>query len=191
MRGAVIFDLDGTITRPVLDFDAIRSELGLTGGPVLEAVDAMEPADREQALKVLERHERWAAENSTLQPGAVEMLGELRRLGHPVAILTRNARRWTRVVLEKHGLTVDAVRCREDGAIKPSSIPILDLCQELGAPVERSWMVGDHSIDIQAGRAGGVRTVLLVADRERPACADDADHVVSGLEEILPLVLQA
>ena len=40
---AVIFDLDGTITEPYLDFDAIREEIGLgkNGGPVLEAMEKM------------------------------------------------------------------------------------------------------------------------------------------------------
>ena len=35
---AVIFDLDGTITQPYLDFDGIREEMGLekNGGPILE-----------------------------------------------------------------------------------------------------------------------------------------------------------
>jgi len=38
---AVIFDLDGTITRPYFDFDAIREEMGLdrNSGPVLEAME--------------------------------------------------------------------------------------------------------------------------------------------------------
>ncbi len=43
---AVIFDLDGTITQPFFDFDAIRAEMGLTreDGPVWEAMQRMSPA---------------------------------------------------------------------------------------------------------------------------------------------------
>ena len=37
---AVIFDLDGTLTEPVLDFDAMRAEIGLPEGvPILEQLD--------------------------------------------------------------------------------------------------------------------------------------------------------
>ena len=38
---AVIFDLDGTITQPFFDFDAIREEMGLNkdSGPVLEQME--------------------------------------------------------------------------------------------------------------------------------------------------------
>jgi phosphoglycolate phosphatase-like HAD superfamily hydrolase len=40
---AVIFDLDGTITRPYLDFNQIRAEIGNVRGPLLEAMDKMTP----------------------------------------------------------------------------------------------------------------------------------------------------
>ena len=42
---AVIFDLDGTITQPYFDFDAIRQEIGLAkdSGPLLESMEKMTP----------------------------------------------------------------------------------------------------------------------------------------------------
>lgn len=38
---AVIFDLDGTITQPYFDFDAMREEIGLAkdSGPILESME--------------------------------------------------------------------------------------------------------------------------------------------------------
>ena len=44
---AVIFDLDGTITEPYFDFDAIRDEMGLdrNSGPVLETMQRMSSQD--------------------------------------------------------------------------------------------------------------------------------------------------
>ena len=52
---AVIFDLDGTITKPYFDFDAIREEMGLdkNSGPVLEAMEKMTPSERLNARKIL------------------------------------------------------------------------------------------------------------------------------------------
>ena len=38
-RSVVIFDLDGTITEPYLDFDTIRAKVGVEG-PILEAMEA-------------------------------------------------------------------------------------------------------------------------------------------------------
>ncbi len=188
MAGAIIFDLDGTLTVPALDFDAIRGELGLEKQPLLEAMERMDGVRRAQALALLERHERDAAHNSVLQDGAVEMLNELRRRGHPLAILTRNARRWVQVVLDKHGLRFDAIRCRDDGAIKPSAEPVLALCRELDRSPQESWLVGDYLFDIQSGQAAGCTTVLMLGDRARPDYADLADHAIRRLPELLGLL---
>ena len=58
----VIFDLDGTITEPFLDFDAIRSDMGMApdDGPILELMEQMDPAQEEtqkrlQAEAMLDR----------------------------------------------------------------------------------------------------------------------------------------
>ncbi|MCP4250616.1 MAG: HAD family hydrolase [bacterium] len=188
MPGAIIFDLDGTLTVPVLDFDAIRRELGLVNEPILEAMQHMDASTRQRAEAILERHERQAAHQSNLQPGAATTLAELRRRRYPIAILTRNTRRWTTVVIEKHGLSVDALRCRDDGAIKPSKEPIESLCEELSCDVATSWMVGDHLFDIRSGREAGCRTVLMIGDRPPPAYAGQADHLIRRLPELLELV---
>jgi len=186
-RSAVIFDMDGTLTEPYLDFDALRAEVGVEG-PVLEAMVQMDPASRERAEAALLRYEREAAENATLQDGAVEVIDALRAKGHPIAILTRNARATVDLVLKNHGITVDALRTREDGAIKPSPEPVLSICQELNADPRRSWMVGDYLFDIMSGRAAGTHTVLMVGDKPMPKFADQADYVIRRLGELLPII---
>jgi HAD superfamily hydrolase (TIGR01549 family) len=183
----VIFDLDGTLTVPVLDFDLMRAEMGIASGPILEALDRMDAAERERAEHVLHRHEEAAATGSVLRPGATDCLESLRSGGWPVAILTRNARRWTQVVLERHRLTVDACWTRDDGEVKPSPHAILELCRRCGREPVRSWMVGDHLFDIQCGRAAGCRTVLVVDD-ETPPYAEQADHVIRELETLVELI---
>jgi HAD superfamily hydrolase (TIGR01509 family) len=186
-RSAIIFDLDGTLTEPYLDFDALRNELGIKG-PVLEAMEQMDPASRAQAEAALLRYEQDAAENASLREGALEVINALRTRGHPIAILTRNARPTVNVVLETHGVRVDALRTREDGAIKPSPEPVLALCTELDAEPLRSWMIGDYLFDILSGRAAGTRTVLMIGDKTPPSFADQADHVIRQLPELLPLI---
>ncbi len=188
-RSAVIFDLDGTITRPYLDFDEIRAEIGVKG-PVLEALAEMDPDSRRRAEAVLLRYEREAARNATLQEGAVEVIDACRAGGRAVAILTRNSRATVEFILESHSITVDALRTREDGAIKPSPVPVLSICEELRADPRRSWMVGDYLFDILCGRGAGTRTVLMVGDREIPDFADRADHVIRRLTELLPIIDQ-
>jgi len=188
MGRAVIFDLDGTLTVPVLDFDAIRAEIGIESGLILEAMAKMDAARRLRAESIVDAHERRAAEESTLQSGACETIAELAARGFSIGVVTRNARRWTHHVLARHGLTVDGVRCREDGAIKPNPAGLLDLCQRFSAAPAKSWMVGDYAFDIEAGRRAGMRTVLMIGDTPMPAYADQAHHVVRALSELLDIV---
>ena len=76
---AVIFDLDGTLTVPHLDFDAIRQEIGGISGPILEAMLKMSADDRRRCEDILHKHELDAAENSRLNPGAHSLLERLQR----------------------------------------------------------------------------------------------------------------
>ncbi len=184
----VIFDLDGTITVPVLDFDAIRAEIGLPPGPILESLARLSEAERLKAEVVLERHERDAAHGSQLNPGAAETVAALRATGWPVAILTRNTRRWTKFVLQKHGIAIDALATRDDAVIKPSGESVLRLCRATDSDPASSWMVGDHLFDVLSGRAAGCHTVLLVSSKIRPAYAHEAHHVISSLTELPQLI---
>lgn len=186
-RAAIIFDLDGTLTKPLLDFDAIRAEIGV-GGPILEALDRMDRPERDRAEAILLRHERHAAEHAELHEGARETLQAGREMGYRLAILTRNSRTTVDQILTTHDLHVDAVRTREDGAIKPSPEPVLALCRELDADPARSWMVGDFLFDIQSGRAAGTHTILMIGDGVVPPFADQADFVIRRLDELLALV---
>jgi HAD superfamily hydrolase (TIGR01549 family) len=186
-RGAVIFDMDGTLTRPNLDFDLIRAEIGIVASPILEAVGKMSSEERERAEAILRRHESEAASSSELQPGAVEVVASLREAGWQVALMTRNSRASTRVLQERHGLAFDFVRTREDGAFKPSPEPIFDICKALGCDPAASFSVGDYHYDILCGKAAGATTVLLLDPGEsRPAWAEEADFVISELTELLP-----
>jgi len=186
-RSAVIFDFDGTLTKPCLDFDLIRAEIGVTG-PILEAMEDLDLPSRELAERILLRHEWEAARNAELQEGAVEVVAKCRARGHPVAIMTRNGRSTVLHVLEKFGIVVDAIRTREDGAIKPSPEPVFALCRELGADPKSSWVVGDFLFDILSGQAAGTRTVLMIGDGERPGFATQADHVIRSLRELVTLL---
>ncbi len=189
-HSAVIFDFDGTITRPIIDFAAIRAEIGGVDGPILEAIKEWDTASRERAMAILERYEWQAARNATLQEGAVDVLASLRKRGYPVAILTRNARVTLEHVLDRFSIVVDAIRTREDAAIKPSPEPVFSICEELSADPHRSWIVGDYLFDILSGKAAETRTVLMIGDRERPDYADQADHVITRLTD-LPAIIEA
>lgn len=185
---AVIFDLDGTLTRPHLDFEAIRAEIGLSAGPILESIAEMDPAAAERAMSILQRHEWVAAENAVLHEGAVEVVDKCRAMGHSVGLLTRNTRLVVDHFIDVHGFSFDAIRTRDDGAIKPSPAPVLSICDEVGAAPSRSYMVGDFLFDILSGSAAGAKTVLMVGDDPLPEFAGRADHVIRRLGELIAIL---
>lgn len=183
----LIFDLDGTLTEPVLDFDRIRGEIGLAPGPILETLAELDPAARARGHSILSRHEAAAAESAVARSGAREALDWLRGRHHKLAILTRNNRLSALRTLARLQIRVDGLVTRDDAPIKPSPDGILKAARDLGVDPCEGWMIGDYLFDIQAGRAAGCRTILLAADKT-PPYADLADHVIGGLAELVLLL---
>lgn len=187
-KSAVIFDMDGTLTRAVLDFDQIRAEIGIVGETILEALAKMDADARRRADEIVARHERDAATGSELQPFAKECLRALRNAGIPVALMTRNSRKSVETVLARHNLVFDHIRTREDGPFKPSPEPVHDICQLLGVPPQNAWVVGDFRYDLECGRAAGARTILFIESGQVPDWACLADTIVRDLRDIPSLV---
>ena len=188
---AVIFDLDGTLTEPVLDFDAMRTEIGLPEGvPILEHIESLSPGARARADAILLRHEREAIARATLADGCADLLGHLRGLQIPIAILTRNVREVVETFARMFTFQFHAVYTREDGPPKPSPAGALSLCQAMGVAPAHTLAVGDYKYDVMAGRDAGCRTVLVsrspLADHELVEWGSP-DVVIKSLRELLPL----
>lgn len=184
-RRVVIFDMDGTLTRPVIDFDRIREEIGLERGPILEAVLKMPPPDRARAESILSHHENAAAANSELQPYAEEVVERIRAAGHPAVLMTRNSRASVEMLLQRHTMRFDEVRTREDGAIKPSPEPVLEICRRFETDARNAVVVGDFHYDLICGNAAGSATVLfLEPGMAQPEWAAEATHIIRDLREL-------
>jgi HAD superfamily hydrolase (TIGR01509 family) len=186
----VIFDLDGTITEPFLDFDAIRTEMGLepNQGMILELMKKMDDAQLAHAHEVLAKHEAMAVENSTLNDGAKETIDELRKRGINIGILTRNTRSNTLAVQEKHGLRFDAIIGREDGPPKPDAFGVLSLCEQFNTKPAQAMVVGDFLHDLISAKAAGATAVLINNHKDADEFSKYADYTVDSLNEILDIV---
>ncbi|MGC9455457.1 MAG: HAD family hydrolase [Phycisphaerae bacterium] len=185
----VIFDMDGTVIEPLLDFAAIRRELGIPlGEDILQAIEQMPPAQRQAAESSLLEKEMSAARQSRLMPSAPEVLERIRSAGLKTALLTRNCKEAMETVLQRFPrLVFDVTLSRECGPIKPEPDGIARACGQMGVQVQRTACVGDFRYDMVAARAAGATGVLLVTG-ERPDFADLADVVIDGLDK-LPSVL--
>jgi len=185
-----IFDLDGTITQPLLDFDLIRREMGFTpdAGPILELMERMSPRERAAAEEILLRHETAAAAESVLNDGASETLTALRQAGINIGILTRNKRLHAETVARKHDLTFDAIVDRDDGPVKPHAFGVLTLCRRFGTPPPHTIVVGDFLYDLLSAKAANAVAVLLKNTPEAQNFVEYADYVITSLDEVLDIV---
>lgn len=184
---AILFDMDGTLTEPMLDFPRIKAEMGIGRQSILEAMAGMNAEARTHCETILHRHEDEAARHSTLNPGCREVLDWCERRNIHTAVITRNSRRNCELVMAKHRLVFHHLVTRDDGAFKPDPMPLLLACARLGIKPQQAWMVGDGSHDIEAGNAAGIPTVWISHGRQREFDAEPW-KTVNGLVELLDLL---
>ncbi len=187
---AVIFDLDGTITQPYFDFDAIREEMGLdrNSGPVLEAMEKMTPKERKKTEQILNYHEQKALTESELNSGARETLSAISAAGIKIGVLTRNRRDNAIAIARKHGLKFDAVVGREDGPVKPDAFGVLYLCEKFGVEPEETALVGDYLFDLLCAKAAGAVAVLLTNHNKTEEFTEHADFCIENISGILDII---
>lgn len=170
MLKAVLFDMDGTITRPHIDWAALRQRLGVPAGvPIMEYIENLPPPRQEEANALLEAVEMEAAAEAVLNPGAAELLTQLRRDGLRLALITNNHRRAMQVVVEKFGLDFDLLLSREDAPLKPAPDLLLLALAQFGCAAAEACFVGDGRYDRVASEAAGVFYIHLAHDGQAPA----------------------
>ncbi len=158
---AMLFDMDGTLTVPYFDFDAIRREVGVGNQPILEAVEKMDEAKRQAALEILHRHEDECAARCVLNPGCEELIEWLKSHNVRLAVVTRNTLRSAATVFARLKIPIEVLITRDDGVFKPAPDPLLLACRRLEVSPADTWMIGDGQYDIEAGHAAKIRTIWL------------------------------
>jgi HAD superfamily hydrolase (TIGR01509 family) len=164
--------MDGTLTAPMLDFPAIKRDLGIGNRPILEAIAEMNPPEKAAAHAILDQHEQRAASASTLNPGCDQLLSWITHQQIPTAIITRNSRPCAQTVLARHNLSFQVVITREDARFKPDPAPLLLACQKLNVSPSHAWMIGDGQYDIEAGLAAHIKTIWLSHSNPKPFPAE-------------------
>ncbi len=184
---AILFDMDGTLIAPLLDFASIRAELGIDPAEgILEAIDQRPPAQAAVDHRRLMEIELAAAREATLLDGAAELMDHCRANSIPTALLTRNSREAADIVMAKFPvLRFDFVRCREDGLIKPEPDGVLAAAEALGVLPERLLCVGDFKYDILAARAAGAPSVLITTSPNWNKFSHLATATIHSLRELI------
>lgn len=130
----------------------------------------------------------WRAEDLSLNPGVIEALRELKLRGYLLIVITNQGgiskgdytvddvealHAHLRSMLEQEGVTMDEIyycphhsdreRCL---CRKPSPLMIEKAMARFGIDPALSWMIGDSRWDIEAGKAAGLRTILIESNSD-------------------------
>ncbi len=188
-RAHWIFDMDGTLTVAMHDFDAIRAELGLPRGkPILEELARLPEHEAREVFARLDALELELALRARAAAGAVELLEALRSRSARLGILTRNSFANAVETLRACGLAdyfdLACIVGREAAAPKPDPGGIRRLLDSWRAAPDQAVMVGDYRYDLLAGRAAGIATVYVDTSGAFPF-AEHADVSVHSLAELV------
>ena len=188
LRG-IIFDMDGTLTKPNVDFAAIEREIGQKVGFIIDYAERSSPEERARALEILERHEAKAAIESELNEGGAGDAGSCFQKEVKKALLTRNSRKSVNTVLRKHNLHLhfEFIVSREDTKPKPAPDPIFLLSKKMNVHTNHLLMVGDYKYDIMCGKAAGTKTALL-RYREYVETEISPDFEINSIREVIHII---
>ena len=172
----ILFDFDGTLAVLNLDFAEMRRQLlALTlsyGLPataleelyMLEMIvyastwlqrdyPAAATAYKREAEQILQRIEIEAAQRGGLLPGVEELLRTLQQYNIAVGVVTRNCNAAVRTLFPRIDAYCQAFLARDHVAqVKPHPAHLQAALARLGRVPERTLMVGDGTLDIQAGK---------------------------------------
>ena len=188
-RTCWVFDMDGTLTLGIHDFEAIRETLELpVGTPILESLRQLPPEIAAVKHKQLREIELDLARQSTAQPGAHELLELLVTQGKQIGILTRNGKDIAHETLDTCGLMdffePTLVLSRDCHAPKPEPDGILALLDTWKIPPSNAVMVGDYKFDLIAGQRAGTATVYIDTAGEF-MWSEYADYGVRSLASVV------
>lgn len=186
-----VFDMDGTLTLAVHDFEAIKRALDIPLSADILGHLASLPEDVAAAKHAwLLEHERELALNAAPAPGAVELVRELHGRGCRLGILTRNAHELALLTLRAIGLddcfAVPDVIGRDEAPPKPDPGGLLHFARAWQVAPSELVMVGDFRFDLECARAAGACSVLVnLAENPWPQLADYFAVDCRALQQVL------
>jgi phosphoglycolate phosphatase len=211
---AVVFDFDGTLAVLNIDFSSMRErvfelmrEYGVHEEKIeekylLEIIDEVvqilnqkhsSAAEEfyQEAHHILHKIELEAAEKGRLLPAIEKVLKSLRGKGLKIGIVTRNCEEAVKKVFPNIEEFCDVFISRDSiRKVKPHPEHLTSVLKALRVSGEETVMVGDHPIDIQAGKRVGMKTIGVLTGRTKREEFEkaEADYILGDASEVAELL---
>lgn len=200
----IIFDMDGTLTLPVLNFKEMRAHLGLCPNQdILPTVLSFPPDRRARAMAIIEELEEEGIQCMQLQPGVLDLLHYIAERGVKRALMTRNSTKAATSFLQRlndqlagslnkyphlqQDKIFSEVVTRDFQPCKPDPAAALNICRQWQLEPHEVAIVGDDKTDMICGiRAGSAFNILLRNDRNREQ-VDYSSFQVESLSDIISI----
>ncbi|BBM04212.1 HAD family hydrolase [Microbulbifer sp. GL-2] len=214
---AVLFDLDGTLLDTAPDFIVVLNQLRhqeqlpplpdeIIRGTVSNGSRALvtlgfgkeegDPEFGSLLQRLLDLYLAHLAEQTAPFPGIEALLDTLVDNRIPWGIVTNKPEAFTLPLMQafEHLPPAAAVICPDHvSKTKPDPEPIFLACSQIGCAPSEAVYIGDHKRDIIAGQRAGMPTIACsygyIDASDNPA-SWGADHLVSAVDEIWPLLRQ-
>lgn len=216
MYRTVIFDLDGTILNTIADLadagnricrkrgwpeHAVEEYTAMVGHGMKNLVQQLSPEDCRSSEVVeatlaefMEDYGSHCCEKTAPYEGVPEFLQELKVRGVQLAVYSNKADVLTCRIIDHYFPNVfTLVRGKRDGIpVKPDPAGIAGIMEELKAVPEKSLFVGDSSVDVKTGHAGGMKVCGVPwGFRSRESLADaGADMIADTVEQLRQMLLE-
>lgn len=190
LRG-VVFDMDGTLTVPVIDFHAMYNTVlgekehkamranNPSGIDILHQIETWSPNRQQKAYQIIADFERQGLERLQIMPGATELCGFLDSKKIRRGLITRNVREAVDLFHLRFGMQFTPALSREFRPYKPDPAPLLHICSTWDIQPHEVIMIGDSlKDDVACGQRAGAFTCLL----DEKGRYDSPDSFATGLK---------
>jgi HAD superfamily hydrolase (TIGR01549 family) len=219
MIKAVIFDLDGTLVSFNIDYKAVRADVrnlmikrGLPASlfsineSIFEMLKKTEifmknngksekstEEIREKALAIAEKYELEAAKTTSLLPGVLDTLKDLKELNLKMGLCTINSEKSTNYILKRFKISefFDAVSPRNNVKyVKPNTEHLEATLKALDVKPEEVIVVGDGVSDIKCAKELQAIAVGLLSGVSSPKdlIGAGANYLIESVTDLIALI---
>ena len=216
---SVVFDLDGTLAEFNLEVKTVRAEVrqflikqGLPPSIFFtnESIFRMLEKTRvllknsgrtedeykiihEDVLSITRKYELKAAKTTSILPGVLETIKELKEKNFKLAVFTINGKDSANRILNRLNLMrfFDVVISREEvSSVKPDPIHLDAALKALGIDPHQAVVVGDSIVDMKSAKALNVKAVGIASNDKlvRELKLAGATHVIRSITELTSLI---